>query len=195
MDFPVVGAAVGQLRASQRAALGAHGELRRADGPADSKSRVASRADRRGASPGYQPAAYAGGESHQAVRWTQGGAARQRVQRDEHQHRAVDHAALRRELRPPGEHPVAQDRRAGRRVFVLMRRAMRIATIVLTAVLSGAAPLWAADTPQFDIAGTYGFMRDTDRGENFPAGWAIAAAGNINSWAAVVAEVGGGYAT
>jgi hypothetical protein len=72
---------------------------------------------------------------------------------------------------------------------------MRIATIVLTAVLSGAAPLWAADTPQFDIAGTYGFMRDTDRGENFPAGWAIAAAGNINSWAAVVAEVGGGYAT
>jgi hypothetical protein len=72
---------------------------------------------------------------------------------------------------------------------------MRIAVIALCALLSGAAPLLAQDTPQFDVAGTYGFMRDTDRGQNVPAGWAVAAAGHVNDWAGVVAEVGGGYTT
>lgn len=72
---------------------------------------------------------------------------------------------------------------------------MRVGAIALCVLLSGAAPLLAADTPQFDIAGTYGFMRDTDRAQNFPAGWAVAGAGNVNSWAGVVAEVGGGYTT
>lgn len=72
---------------------------------------------------------------------------------------------------------------------------MRVGAIALCVLLSGAAPLLAADAPQFDIAGTYGFMRDTNRAENFPAGWAVAAAGNVNSWVGVVAEVGGGYAT
>ena len=72
---------------------------------------------------------------------------------------------------------------------------MRVWAIALCAFLSAVAPVRAADTPKYEIAGTYGFMRDTDRAENFPAGWAVAATGNINSWAGVVAEVGGGYAT
>jgi opacity protein-like surface antigen len=72
---------------------------------------------------------------------------------------------------------------------------MRCAAIALCALLSGAAPLWAQDTPHFDVAGTYGFMHDADRSQNFPAGWAAAAAGNVNSWFGVVAEVGGGYTT
>jgi outer membrane protein with beta-barrel domain len=72
---------------------------------------------------------------------------------------------------------------------------MRVGAMALSLLLAGAAPLFAADTPKYEIAGTYGFMHDTDRAENFPAGWALAATGNINSWAGVVAEVGGGYAT
>ena len=72
---------------------------------------------------------------------------------------------------------------------------MRVAAIAFVALLSGAAPLRAQDTPQFDVAGTYGFMRDTNRSQNFPAGWALAAAGNVNRWVAVVAEVGGDYTT
>jgi len=67
--------------------------------------------------------------------------------------------------------------------------------MALCVLLSGAAPLRAQDTPRFEIAGTYGFMRDSDRGQNFPAGWAVAAAGSANSWIGVVAEVGGGYTT
>lgn len=72
---------------------------------------------------------------------------------------------------------------------------MRVGTLAVCMLLSGAAPLLAADTPQFDVAGSYGFVRDTDRAQNFPAGWAFAAAGNVNSWIGVVAEIGGGYAT
>ena len=72
---------------------------------------------------------------------------------------------------------------------------MRVAAIALYALLSGAAPLLAQDVPQWDVAGTYGFMRDTDRGQNFPAGWAVAATGHVNDWMGVVAEVGGGYTT
>ena len=72
---------------------------------------------------------------------------------------------------------------------------MRVGTLALCMLLSGAAPLLAADPPQFEIAGSYGFVRDTGRAQNFPAGWALAAAGNVNGWIGVVAEVGGGYAT
>ena len=43
---------------------------------------------------------------------------------------------------------------------------MKVAVIALCALLSGAAPLLAQDSPQFDVAGTYGFMRDTNRGQN-----------------------------
>ena len=72
---------------------------------------------------------------------------------------------------------------------------MKVAVIALCALLSGAAPLLAQDSPQFDVAGTYGFMRDTNRGQNFPAGWAVAATGHVNDWAGVVTEVGGGSTT
>jgi len=70
---------------------------------------------------------------------------------------------------------------------------MRVGGVVLCVVLSGATPLFAADTPRYEVAGTYAFMHDSDRSENFPAGWALAATGNVNSWIGVVTEVGGNY--
>jgi hypothetical protein len=57
----------------------------------------------------------------------------------------------------------------------------------------GTAPLFAADTPQFELGGSYAFMRDTSRSDSFPAGWAATATGNVNSWIGVVGEVGGSY--
>jgi hypothetical protein len=71
---------------------------------------------------------------------------------------------------------------------------MRVGGVALFVWLLGAAPLFAADTPQYEIAGAYAFARDTDRAENFPAGWAFAVTGNVNSWIGVAAEVGGNYA-
>jgi len=68
---------------------------------------------------------------------------------------------------------------------------MRVGGLALCLLLSGAVPLFAADTPQFEIAGTYAYLRDTDRSENFPTGWAVAATGNVNSWIGVTAEIGG----
>jgi len=66
---------------------------------------------------------------------------------------------------------------------------------MLCLALFGTAPLFAADTPQFEFAGAFAFMRDTSRSESFPAGWAASATGNVNSWIGVVAEVGGNYRT
>jgi len=71
---------------------------------------------------------------------------------------------------------------------------MRLAAIAVGVLLANAAPLLAQQTPRFDVAGSYSFLRDTDRAQNFP-GWAVAAAGNVNTWASIVAEVGGGYTT
>jgi opacity protein-like surface antigen len=70
---------------------------------------------------------------------------------------------------------------------------MRIGGVVLCLFLARAAPLFAADTPKFELFGGYSFMRDTDRAESFPAGWAFSAAGNVNSWIGVVTEVGGSH--
>jgi hypothetical protein len=70
---------------------------------------------------------------------------------------------------------------------------MRAGWVVLCVMLSGAVPLFAADTPRFEAAGTYAFLHDTDRSEAFPAGWAVAAIGNVNSWFGIVAEGGGNY--
>lgn len=70
---------------------------------------------------------------------------------------------------------------------------MRIAALVLVASIVGVSPLFAADTPRVELGAGYTFMRDTDRGESFPAGWAISAIGNVNSWIGVVTEVGGSH--
>jgi opacity protein-like surface antigen len=59
--------------------------------------------------------------------------------------------------------------------------------------LLATASAFAADTPQFELAGSYAFMKDTTRSDSFPAGWAISAIGNVNSWIGVVAEVGGNH--
>jgi len=70
---------------------------------------------------------------------------------------------------------------------------MRATSIALCLLLFGTAPLFAADTPQLEIAGSYTFLRDTNRSDSFPAGWAATATGNVNSWIGVVTEVGGSY--
>jgi Outer membrane protein beta-barrel domain len=70
---------------------------------------------------------------------------------------------------------------------------MRAGGVVFCVWLSAAAPLLAADTPRYEVAGAYAFMHDNDRSENFPLGWAFGATGNVNSWIGVVAEVGGNY--
>ena len=70
---------------------------------------------------------------------------------------------------------------------------MKVGGIALYLVLVGTTPLFAADTPQFELAGSYAFMQDTSRSDSFPGGWAAAATGNVNSWIGVVAEVGGSH--
>ena len=59
--------------------------------------------------------------------------------------------------------------------------------------LLGTTSVFAADTPRFELGAGYTFMRDADRGESFPGGWAVSATGNVNSWIGVVTEVGGSY--
>src|SRR5262249_57164741 len=70
---------------------------------------------------------------------------------------------------------------------------MKLAGIAFCLFLVGTSPLFAADTPQFELAGSYVFMQDTSRSDSFPGGWAVAATGNVNSWIGVVAEVGGSH--
>jgi hypothetical protein len=70
---------------------------------------------------------------------------------------------------------------------------MKVPVIAFGLFLMGTTPLFAADTPQFDLAGSYAFMQDTSRSDSFPGGWAVAATGNVNSWIGVVAEVGGSH--
>jgi len=70
---------------------------------------------------------------------------------------------------------------------------MKVPVIAFGLFLMGTTPLFAADTPQFDLAGSYAFMQDTSRSDSFPGGWAVAATGNVNSWLGVVAEVGGSH--
>ena len=70
---------------------------------------------------------------------------------------------------------------------------MKIPVIAFGLFLMGTTPLFAADTPQFDLAGSYAFMQDTSRSDSFPGGWAVAATGNVNSWIGIVAEVGGSH--
>ena len=70
---------------------------------------------------------------------------------------------------------------------------MKIAAAMLFLVLFGTAPLFAADTPRFELAGAYAFMQDATRSDTFAGGWAITAVGNVNSWVGVVTEVGGHY--
>jgi len=70
---------------------------------------------------------------------------------------------------------------------------MRVLGVALCLVLLGAAPLFAADTPRLELSGAYAVMHDSDRSETFPFGWVASAAGNVNTWFGVVAEVGGSY--
>ena len=70
---------------------------------------------------------------------------------------------------------------------------MKVGRIAFCLLLLAARPLFAADTPQFELAGSYTFMQDTTRSDSFPAGWAISATGNVNSWIGVVTEVGGSH--
>jgi len=70
---------------------------------------------------------------------------------------------------------------------------MKVGGIAFCLFLVGTTPLFAADTPQFELAGSYAFMQDTSRSDSFPGGWAVAATGNVNSWIGVVAEVGGSH--
>jgi opacity protein-like surface antigen len=68
---------------------------------------------------------------------------------------------------------------------------MRVGGVVLCLFLLGAAPLYAADTPKFELSGGYSFMHDTDRAEDFPTGWYASAVGNVNNWIGVALEIGG----
>jgi opacity protein-like surface antigen len=70
---------------------------------------------------------------------------------------------------------------------------MRVAALVCGISIIGVSPLFAADTPQLELAGSYAFMKDTTRSDSFPAGWAVSAIGNVNSWIGVVTEVGGSH--
>ena len=70
---------------------------------------------------------------------------------------------------------------------------MRVAALVLLTSIVGVSPLLAADTPRFELGAGYAFMRDTDRAESFPGGWAVSASGNVNDWIGVVTEVGGSH--
>ncbi len=70
---------------------------------------------------------------------------------------------------------------------------MKVAAVLVSLCLFGAAPLFAADAPKFELAGAYAFMQDTSRSEGYPPGWALSATGNVKSWIGVVAEVGGNY--
>ena len=65
---------------------------------------------------------------------------------------------------------------------------------MLCLFLLGALPL-NAQTPRAEISGGYSFMHDNDRSEDFPAGWAASATGNVNRWIGVAAEVSGNYRT
>jgi len=66
---------------------------------------------------------------------------------------------------------------------------------VLCLFLTGAVPLFAADTPKVELSGAYSFMHETNRSEDFPAGWVASATGNLNTWVGVVTEVSGSYRT
>ncbi|MGH2400158.1 MAG: outer membrane beta-barrel protein [bacterium] len=65
---------------------------------------------------------------------------------------------------------------------------------MLSLFLLGTAPL-SAQTPRAELSGAYSFMRDADRGEDFPAGWAASAIGNVNNWIGVATELGGSRRT
>jgi hypothetical protein len=69
---------------------------------------------------------------------------------------------------------------------------MRVVGLGLCLVVLWAVPAMA-QTPRFEVSGGYSFMHDEDRSEDFPAGWVASFAGNINGWAAAVAEVGASH--
>jgi opacity protein-like surface antigen len=69
---------------------------------------------------------------------------------------------------------------------------MNLGGVVLCLFLLGAVPL-EAQTPRAEISAGYAFMHDKDRSEDFPAGWAVSAIGNVNEWISVATEVGGNY--
>ena len=72
---------------------------------------------------------------------------------------------------------------------------MKTGAFLVCICLLAAAPSYAADTPTLDLAGGYSFMHDEDRNKDFKAGWFVTVGGNVNSWLAAVAEIGGSYAT
>jgi hypothetical protein len=67
---------------------------------------------------------------------------------------------------------------------------MKVGGVVVCLFLLGAAPLYAADTPLVDLSGGYSFMHDTDRNEDFSAGWFLSVAGNVTPWIGVAVEGG-----
>lgn len=62
-------------------------------------------------------------------------------------------------------------------------------------VLSQVTPLEAQTVPMSEVAGGYAFMRDDDIDENFPAGWFVSGAVNLNDWLAIDGEISGSYTT
>ncbi len=48
------------------------------------------------------------------------------------------------------------------------------------------------ETPQFNISGSYSFLRDQEVEEN-GHGWLVSLAGNFNQWVGIAGEVGGNY--
>lgn len=78
-----------------------------------------------------------------------------------------------------------------------MRRLVFLATAALLVLAAAPALAQEGDTavPAYEVSGGYGFTRDFDFEENFPAGWYFSAAANLNRWFAVVGEVTGSHKT
>ena len=72
---------------------------------------------------------------------------------------------------------------------------MTVRLIIVSLVLLGAgSPMALADeTSRGSVAGGYSFVRDSDAGLSFPAGWFVSGAGTVRGWLDVAGEVSGGY--
>lgn len=66
---------------------------------------------------------------------------------------------------------------------------MKVGVVVAGLSLLGALPAMA-QTPRAEVNVGYTYMQEQDRDENYPAGFVVDVAGNINNWSAGVAEVG-----
>ena len=72
---------------------------------------------------------------------------------------------------------------------------MRVALIAAFLIVAVSGPALAQVTPAVEIGLGYAYMRDDGIDENFPLGWYVDIAGNLNDWLGLVGEVGGNYKT